>query len=152
MWPLAVKTKFTDWLDRNQVLLFLRLQYTPTTIWCKECHLSIEQQSQFAIMPLRKASPKTLMKWLQQIIKIVVVEAPERYWSCWMQCKSNNFFRSISVVSTAHKESTQSSMRPPILHLQEAPPEVIAAMVDEADWDFDILKLEKASNHRWVSV
>ena len=43
-------------------------------------------------------------------------------------------------------------MRPPILHLQEAPPEVIAAMVDEADWDFDILKLEKASNHRWVSV
>ena len=43
-------------------------------------------------------------------------------------------------------------MRTPISHLQEAPPEVIAAMVDEADWDFDILKLEKASNHRWVAL
>lgn len=56
------------------------------------------------------------------------------------------------IVLTGHKESTQSNMRTPILHLQEAPPEVIAAMVDEADWDFDILKLEKASNHRWVSL
>ena len=48
---------------------------------------------------------------------------------------------------TGHKDS-QISVRTPISHLQEAPPEVIAAMVDEADWDFDILKLEKASNHR----
>lgn len=46
------------------------------------------------------------------------------------------------------KESSQSSVRTPISHLQEAPSEVIAAMVDDADWDFDILKLEKASNHR----
>ena len=57
-----------------------------------------------------------------------------------------------SVVLAGHKESTQSNVRTPISHLQEAPPEVIAAMVDEADWDFDILKLEKASNHRWVSL
>ncbi|XP_078379663.1 high affinity cAMP-specific and IBMX-insensitive 3',5'-cyclic phosphodiesterase 8A-like isoform X6 [Oculina patagonica] len=55
---------------------------------------------------------------------------------------------SCDVPKPSHKESTQSNMRTPILHLQEAPPEVIAAMVDEADWDFDILKLEKASNHR----
>ena len=57
----------------------------------------------------------------------------------------------ILIPLTGHKESTQSTVRtPPISHLQEAPPEVIAAMVDEADWDFDILKLEKASNHRCV--
>ena len=48
-----------------------------------------------------------------------------------------------------HKESSQSNIRTPIMHLQEAPTEVMAAMVDEADWDFDILKLEKASNHRY---
>ncbi|KAJ7385255.1 High affinity cAMP-specific and IBMX-insensitive 3',5'-cyclic phosphodiesterase 8B [Desmophyllum pertusum] len=53
---------------------------------------------------------------------------------------------SCDVPKPSHKESTQSNVR--ISHLQEAPPEVIAAMVDEADWDFDILKLEKASNHR----
>ena len=54
-------------------------------------------------------------------------------------------------VSTGHiKESLQSNVRTPISHLQEAPSDVIAAMVDEADWDFDILKLEKASNHRLV--
>ena len=57
----------------------------------------------------------------------------------------------IFAVLTGHKESTQSNVRTPISHLQEAPPDVIAAMVDEADWDFDILKLEKASNHRCVS-
>ena len=52
----------------------------------------------------------------------------------------------VFIALAGHKESTQSNVR--ISHLQEAPPEVIAAMVDEADWDFDILKLEKASNHR----
>ena len=50
-----------------------------------------------------------------------------------------------------HKDPLQVSVRTPLSHLQEAPPEVMTAMVDEADWDFDILKLEKASNHRWVS-
>ena len=56
----------------------------------------------------------------------------------------------ISIVFSGHKDPSQVSVRTPLSHLQEAPPEVIAAMVDEADWDFDILKLEKASNHRWV--
>ena len=50
-----------------------------------------------------------------------------------------------------HKDPLQVSVRTPLSHLQEAPPEVMTAMVDEADWDFDILKLEKASNHRWVT-
>ncbi|XP_078379649.1 high affinity cAMP-specific and IBMX-insensitive 3',5'-cyclic phosphodiesterase 8A-like isoform X4 [Oculina patagonica] len=65
--------------------------------------------------------------------------------SCDVPKPSMNLFYTFG---RGHKESTQSNMRTPILHLQEAPPEVIAAMVDEADWDFDILKLEKASNHR----
>lgn len=55
---------------------------------------------------------------------------------------------SSQLVLSGPKESSQSSVRTPISHLQEAPSEVIAAMVDDADWDFDILKLEKASNHR----
>ncbi|XP_032227303.1 high affinity cAMP-specific and IBMX-insensitive 3',5'-cyclic phosphodiesterase 8A isoform X2 [Nematostella vectensis] len=47
------------------------------------------------------------------------------------------------------KEPSQGSGRAvPIGHLPEIPAEVSNAMVDEADWDFDILKLEKASNHR----
>lgn len=41
-----------------------------------------------------------------------------------------------------------SNKSPLPLHLPEAPAEVIAALVDEADWDFDIIKLEKGSNHR----
>lgn len=55
---------------------------------------------------------------------------------------------SCDVPKPSHKDPSQVSVRTPLSHLQEAPPEVIAAMVDEADWDFDILKLEKASNHR----
>lgn len=65
--------------------------------------------------------------------------------SCDVPKPSMNLFYTFG---RGHKDSSQVSVRTPISHLQEAPPEVIAAMVDEADWDFDILKLEKASNHR----
>ncbi|XP_020904916.1 high affinity cAMP-specific and IBMX-insensitive 3',5'-cyclic phosphodiesterase 8A isoform X2 [Exaiptasia diaphana] len=41
-----------------------------------------------------------------------------------------------------------SKDRPHISHLPEIPPEALNAMIDVDDWDFDILKLEKASNHR----
>ncbi|CAH3038306.1 unnamed protein product, partial [Pocillopora meandrina] len=64
--------------------------------------------------------------------------------SCDVPKPSTNLFYTFG-----RGHTTPSTVRtPPISHLQEAPPEVIASMVDEADWDFDILKLEKASNHR----
>ncbi|XP_068726198.1 high affinity cAMP-specific and IBMX-insensitive 3',5'-cyclic phosphodiesterase 8B-like isoform X1 [Montipora capricornis] len=65
--------------------------------------------------------------------------------SCDVPKPSTNLFYTFG---RGHKDPSQVSVRTPLSHLQEAPPEVIAAMVDEADWDFDILKLEKASNHR----
>ncbi|XP_044179866.1 high affinity cAMP-specific and IBMX-insensitive 3',5'-cyclic phosphodiesterase 8A-like isoform X2 [Acropora millepora] len=61
---------------------------------------------------------------------------------------SNGRRPSCDVPKPSHKDPLQVSVRTPLSHLQEAPPEVMTAMVDEADWDFDILKLEKASNHR----
>ncbi|XP_031572577.1 high affinity cAMP-specific and IBMX-insensitive 3',5'-cyclic phosphodiesterase 8A-like isoform X2 [Actinia tenebrosa] len=44
--------------------------------------------------------------------------------------------------------SKESGRLAHISHAPEIPAEVSSAMVDVADWDFDILKLEKASNHR----
>lgn len=43
---------------------------------------------------------------------------------------------------------SQPSRSPLPLHLPEAPAEVIKALVDDADWDFDIIKFEKDSNYR----